>query len=60
MQRSKPVGSLADRVTNKVSSIQKDPAMIVYQEHPWNVGAPSTCVCQTFLTPLECFFVYKP
>jgi sulfite oxidase len=57
MQRSKPVGSLADRVTNKVSSIQKDPAMIVYQEHPWNVGAPPECVRQTFLTPIQRFFV---
>ena len=57
MLRSKPVGSPADRVTEKVSSIQKDPAMIVYQTHPWNIGAPPACVRQTFLTPKERFFV---
>ena len=57
MQRSKPVGPLADRVTEKGSSIQKDPAMIVYQEHPCNVGAPPACVRQSFLTPKERFFV---
>jgi sulfite oxidase len=57
MNRSKPVGSPADRVTDKVSSIQKDPAMIVYQKHPWNIGAPPECVRQTFLTPKERFFV---
>lgn len=56
MQRRKPVGPLADRVTEKVSSIHKDPAMIVYQEHPWNVGAPAECVRQTFFTPQERFF----
>jgi sulfite oxidase len=57
MQRRKPLGPLADRVTEKVSSIHKDPAMIVYQEHPCNVGAPPACVRQTFLTPKERFFV---
>jgi sulfite oxidase len=57
MQRSKPAGSLADRMTDKVSSIQKDPAMNVYQTHPWNMGAPPVCVRQTFLTPKERFFV---
>ncbi len=57
MQRSKLVGPPTDRVTEKVSSIHKDPAMIVYQEHPWNVGAPPECVRQTFLTPKERFFV---
>ncbi len=31
--------------------------MIVYQKHPWNVGAPPECVRQTFLTPKERFFV---
>jgi DMSO/TMAO reductase YedYZ molybdopterin-dependent catalytic subunit len=31
--------------------------MIVYQEHPWNVGAPAQYVRQTFLTPQERFFV---
>src|SRR6266516_2712269 len=57
MQRSKPVGSPTDRVIEKGSSLRKDPAMIVYQEHPWNVGAPPECVRQTFLTPKEHFFV---
>jgi sulfite oxidase len=57
MQRSKPAGSLADRVTEQVSSIQKDPAMIVHQTHPWNIGAPPVCVRQTFFTPKERFFV---
>ncbi len=31
--------------------------MIVYQKHPWNIGAPPVCVRQTFLTPQERFFV---
>jgi sulfite oxidase len=57
MQRSKLVGAPVNRVTDKVSSIQKDPAMIMYQTHPWNVGAPSVCVRQTFLTPKERFFL---
>jgi len=39
------------------SSGDKDPAMIVYQKHPWNIGAPPVCVRQTFLTPQERFFV---
>ncbi len=39
------------------SSGDKDPAMIVYQKHPWNIGAPPACVRQTFLTPQERFFV---
>src|SRR3989442_3407546 len=57
MPRSKPVGSPASRVTEKLSSLQKDPAMIVYQTHPWNIGAPPACARQTFLTPKERFFV---
>jgi sulfite oxidase len=57
MRRSKSLGPPADRVTEKVSSIYKDPAMIVYQKHPWNIGAPPVCVRQTFLTPKERFFV---
>jgi sulfite oxidase len=57
MQRSKPVGPPADHVTEKGSALQKDPALIVYQEHPWNVGAPPATVRQTFLTPKERFFV---
>jgi sulfite oxidase len=57
MHRSKPVGPSADQMIEKGSSLQKDPVMIVYQEHPWNVGAPPECVRQTFLTPKERFFV---
>src|SRR2546422_9089649 len=57
MHRSKPVGLAADRVTEKGSALQKDPVMIVYQEHPWNLGAAPACVRQTFLTPKERFFV---
>jgi sulfite oxidase len=44
-------------VTEKGSALQKNPALIVYQVHPWNVGAPPACVRQTFLTPKERFFV---
>lgn len=31
--------------------------MIVYQKHPWNIGAPPVCIRQTFLTAKERFFV---
>jgi sulfite oxidase len=57
MQRNKPIGPPADRVTEKRSALQKDPTLIVYQTHPWNIGAPPQCVRQTFLTPKERFFV---
>ncbi len=57
MHRSKPIGSPADRVTEKLSALQKDPALIVYQAHPLNVGTPPACVRQMFLTPKERFFV---
>src|SRR5437899_2062906 len=57
MRRSKLVGPSADRVTEKISALQKDPALIVYQAHPLNVGTPPACVRQTFLTPKERFFV---
>ena len=57
MHRSKPVELPADQVTANGLVLQKDPTMIVYQEHPWNVGAPAECVRQTFLTPKERFFV---
>src|SRR5579863_3355205 len=57
MHRSKHISSPADRVTEKKSVLQKNPAMIVYQETPLNVGAPPECAHQTFLTPKERFFV---
>ena len=57
MHRSKPASPSADQETEKGSALQKDPALIVYQEHPWNVGAPPASICQTFLTPKERFFV---
>jgi DMSO/TMAO reductase YedYZ molybdopterin-dependent catalytic subunit len=57
MYRGKPVGPPAVRVTKKGLALQKDPAMIVYQEDPYNAGVPPACVRQTFLTPKERFFV---
>ena len=57
MYRSKSVGRSADRVTEKGSALQKDPALIVYQARPLNVGAPPACARQTVLTPKERFFV---
>src|SRR3984893_18503638 len=57
MHRSKHIGPPADRVAEKRSVLQKDPALIVYQAHPWNVGASPACARQTFLTPKERFFV---
>jgi sulfite oxidase len=57
MHRSKPADPSADRVTEQEFALQKDPALIVYEGHPCNIGAPAACVRQTFLTPKERFFV---
>ena len=57
MYKSKPISSLQDPMTENESALQKDPAMIVYQEHPCNLGVPPASVRETFLTPGERFFV---
>jgi sulfite oxidase len=57
MYRSKHISPPADRVSEKESALQKDSALIVYEEHPLNVGTPTACARQTFLTPKERFFV---
>lgn len=57
MHRSKHVSPPADRVSERGSALQKDPALVVYEEHPLNVGTPPACARQTFLTPQERFFV---
>jgi sulfite oxidase len=57
MYRSKPSGQSTDRVTGRSFALQKDPAMIVYEEHPCNLGAPPGVVREMFLTPQERFFV---
>jgi hypothetical protein len=36
MPRSKPAGPPTDQAIQKISALQKDSVMIVYQEHPWN------------------------
>ena len=53
MRASKPVELPADLVTANRLVLQKDPTMILYQEHPWNVGDPPACARQTSLTPKE-------
>ena len=57
MYRGKSFGAPTGRMTRKGLALQKDPAMIVYQEDPYNVSASPECVRQTFLTPKERFFV---
>jgi DMSO/TMAO reductase YedYZ molybdopterin-dependent catalytic subunit len=57
MHRSKHISPHASRVSERGSASQKDPALIVYEEHPLNVGTPPACAPQTFLTPTERFFV---
>lgn len=50
MRRSKPLGPSEHLLIEKESVLQKNPLMIVYQEHPLNVRTPPACVRQTFLT----------